>query len=61
MEKPFFVILKHPNGEYILPLVDERLELVQFASESEAIDGAKTSSLGDEIGYEVFDFRTPIL
>ncbi len=50
-------MLRHPNGEYFLPLVDGNGECVQFSTQKEANDGAKNSSLGSEIGYEVFDFR----
>lgn len=58
MDKPYFVILKHPNAEYILALVDDD-GLIQFATKEDAKDAAKTSFLGDEIGYEIFDFRDP--
>ena len=56
MTTPYFVMLRHPNGEYFLPLVDDDNEIMQFSSEDEARDGAKSSSLGSEIGYEVFNF-----
>ena len=57
MEKPFFVMLQHPNGEYFLPLVDDNNEIVQFATEESAREGAKSSWMGSEIGYEIFDFQ----
>jgi len=56
MKKPYFVMLRHPNGEFILPLVDEANEIIQFGSRSDAITGAESSSLGNEVGYEVFHF-----
>lgn len=57
MKKPYFVMLRHPNGEYFLPLVDDNNESVQFATQKEAHEGAKSSWLGSETGYEIFDFR----
>jgi len=57
MKKPFFVMLRHPNGEYFLPLVGDDDELVQFATKAGARVAAETSSLGSEVGYEIFDFR----
>jgi len=49
-------MLQHPNGEYILPLVDDENEIVQFATEEDARKGAESSSLGSEVGYEIFEF-----
>lgn len=57
MEKPYFVMLRHPNGEYFLPLVDDFDESLQFETEIEAKDAANSSSLGSEVGFEIFDFR----
>jgi hypothetical protein len=56
MKKPYFVMLRHPNGEYFLPLVDDDNEIVQFSTKAGARVGAETSSLGSETGYEIFDF-----
>jgi len=56
MKKPYFVMLTHPNGEYFMPLIDGDLELMQFQTEAEARAGAENTSLGSEVGYEVFDF-----
>jgi hypothetical protein len=57
MKKPYFVMLRHPNGEYFLPLTDDNEENMQFATQREAHEGAKSSSLGSDVGYEIFDFR----
>lgn len=57
MKSPYFVMLKHPGGEYILPLVDDCNELMQYPSEKEAIEAAQNSWLGSEIGYSVFNFE----
>jgi len=54
MNKPYFVMLRHPNGEYILPLVDDNNEMVQFSTEEDALNGAESSSLGSEVGFEAF-------
>ena len=54
-------MLKHPNDEYFLPLTDDDGENVQFSTISEAIKGAMSSSLGSEIGYEIFDFREGLI
>ncbi len=54
MKKPYFVILRHPNGEFILPLVDDNEDIVQFSTEENARKGAESSSLGAEVGYEIF-------
>jgi len=56
MKKPYFVMLRHPNGEYFLPLVDDDSEVVQFATADDAITGAQGSDLGHNVGFEVFDF-----
>lgn len=56
MKKPYFVMLRHPNGEYILPLIDNN-EMVQFATEEAANNGAENSSLGSEVGYKIFEFK----
>jgi hypothetical protein len=50
-------MLRHPNGEYFLPLVDGENEVVQFEDEESAELAANGSSLGSEVGYEIFDFR----
>lgn len=57
MKKPYFVMLRHPNGEYFMPLIDGDLELMQFSTEEEANDVAENTLLGNQVGYEVFDFR----
>lgn len=57
MKKPYFVMLMHPNGQWFLPLTDDKGETVQFATKNEAHNGAKSSCLGSETGYEIFDFR----
>ena len=49
-------MLRHPNGEYFLPLVDDDSEVVQFATADDAITGAQGSDLGHNVGFEVFDF-----
>lgn len=49
-------MLKHPQGEWFLPLVDDKDEIVQFKTVGDARAAAKTSSLGSEVGYKVFDF-----
>ena len=56
MKEPYFVMLKHPQGEWFLPLVDDKDEIVQFKTVGDARAAAKTSSLGSEVGYKVFDF-----
>jgi len=56
MKKPYFVMLRHPNGEYFLPLVDDNYELLQFESIGLAKSCAESSSLGHEFGYEIFNF-----
>ncbi len=57
MEKPYFVMLRHPGGEYFLPLVDDDDECIQFETAIAAHAGARDSSLGSDCGYEIFDFR----
>ena len=57
MKKPYFVMLRHPNGEYFLPLNDENDENAQFATKEEAIAAAENNGMGSAVGYEVFDFR----
>jgi hypothetical protein len=56
MDKPFFVMLRHPNGEYFLPLVDDNYENMQFSTEDEARTAAESSLFGSETGYKIFDF-----
>ena len=56
MNKPYFVMLRHPNGEYLLPLIDDDYEMVQFETFEEAETAAEGSSLGSEVGYKVFNF-----
>lgn len=57
MKNPYFVILKHPNAEYIVPMTDEQGDICQFSSKKEAREGAESSFLGSEVGYEVFNFQ----
>jgi len=57
MKEPYFIMLRHPNGEYFMPLVDSRDDIMQFGTEQAAKKAALGSSLGFEVGFEVFDFR----
>jgi hypothetical protein len=58
MKEPFFVIVRHPNREYLVPCMDERGEtILQFSTYAEAEDYAKQTSFGSHFGYEVFDFE----
>ena len=57
MQEPYFVMLTHPSGEYFLPLTDENGEIEQFETQPDAMAGALSSSLGSEVGFEIFDFR----
>ena len=57
MNKPYYVMLEHPNGEYILPLVDGNNEIAQYADKDSAISGAESSSLGSKVGYKVFNYE----
>lgn len=57
MKKPYFVMLRHPNGEYFLPLLDENDEIEQFSTADEAGKMAECTSLGCDVGYEVFSFN----
>lgn len=57
MEKPFFVMLRHPGGKYILPLIEgDDAAIMQFSTEEEAREAAQGSWLGSEVGYEIFNF-----
>ena len=57
MKRPYFVMLKHPNGEYFLPLVNDENEVIQFATEDEAKERAESTWMGSDVGYEIFDFQ----
>jgi hypothetical protein len=52
IEKPYFVILNHPNGHY-MPMVDINENLVMFDSEMAAIVAGNKNMLG--FGFEVFE------
>ena len=55
MTKPFFVMLYHPNENIgFVPMLDENDDLARFVSVKEADSAAKTSLLGSEFGWEVF-------
>lgn len=54
IEKPYFVLLDHPNGG-IMPLVDKHDNMAMFESETEAMAAAGNSSLGSEFGFEIFE------
>jgi len=53
-EKPYFVILNHPEPGVYLPLNDD-VGMAFFESESMAISAAESSVLGSEFGFEVFE------
>lgn len=58
MKEPFFVVVLHPNREYLVPCMDERGEsLLQFATRDEAEAYAKQTSFGSHFGYKVIDFE----
>ncbi len=57
MDKPYFIMLMHPNRQLFMPLVDESGEVFQFESRDEAENAAYSSSLGSGVGYEVFCFE----
>jgi hypothetical protein len=53
IEKPYFVILNHPNGSYV-PLENDN-GMMFFDSEIMATSAAESSILGSEYGFEVFE------
>jgi len=53
IEKPYFVILNHPNGSH-MPLEDDK-GMMFFESEIMAISAAESSFLGSKCGFEVFE------
>ena len=55
MEKDFFVILNLPNGDYTYMTLDDDCNLAKYESKEEAEQAAKTSVLGYEFGYEIFE------
>lgn len=54
MKGDFFVMLTTQNGGYT-PLQDEVGELAKYETEKEAEAGAKSTVLGSEFGFEVFE------
>ena len=54
IEKPYFVILNHPNGHY-MPMVDDDENLAMFDSEISAIVAGNDHMLGSSFGFEVFE------
>ena len=54
IEKPYFVILNHPNPGTYMPLEDDN-GMMFFDSEITAINAAENSLLGSEFGFEVFE------
>jgi hypothetical protein len=54
IEKPYFVILNHPNGHY-MPMVDDDGNLAMFCSETLAIVAGNENMLGSSFGFEVFE------
>jgi len=43
-----------PDGGY-LPLMQNDEDIAKFDTENEAREGAKSSTLGEEFGYEIFE------
>jgi hypothetical protein len=54
IDKPYFVILNHPNGS-VMPMVDDNDDLAMYESEVDARVAASGSMLGSEFGYEIFE------
>lgn len=55
IEKPYFVILNHPNGS-VMPLVEnDEQDLMMFESERKATICASDNPLGENFGFEVFE------
>lgn len=52
-DKPYFVILNHPNGGNV-PMTDEDDEMVFFECEDDAFNAASNTSIGPEFGFEIF-------
>ena len=50
IEKPYFVILNHPNGHY-MPMVDDDENLAMFDSEISAIVAGNDHMLGSSFGF----------
>lgn len=55
IEKPYFVILNHPNGK-VLPLVEnDENDIAMFDSEIQALSAGQNNDLGNYYGFEVFE------
>jgi len=52
----FFVMLNHPSGGFV-PLDNgtDDFELAVFYTEDEAAQGAESSTLGNNFGWQVFE------
>lgn len=50
----YFVVINHPDGKRIWPLIDEFEDVVIFASIKEAEDCANKNGAACAYGYEIF-------
>lgn len=54
MDKPYFVMLNHPNGG-VLPMVkDDEGNMAFYETEEDAGLAAEDNPLGETFGYEIF-------
>lgn len=55
IEKPYFVILNHPSGDFLPLINDDGLSLSMYESEHEAMQAGNENPLGGAYGFEVFE------
>lgn len=58
MKKPFFVMIYNQKGTHASPLIDERDEVVFFASTEEALEEMKDHIYAQAMGFEIFEMGT---
>jgi len=59
-DKNFFAMINHPNAGFT-PLIDaDTNDIGKYATMDDAGAAAESSSLGEEYGYAIFDFRVAV-
>lgn len=56
--KDFFIIMNHPNRNIIIPIVDDKDNVVLFHTEKEARICMRSNEFAQTYGYEIFERGT---